>query len=125
MSGAIGRVQAVELDDAVRRARDVAGRLLLLALTLSLLLLVACLALVQNKLRAAPGNAGVRRRLFYYAARTEFQIAGAALPLRRSLRRLNCPFRIRRSSSIPTIVTAAVLNRLNPSIGPMRAFTPR
>ena len=43
MSDAIGRVQAVELDDAVRRARDVAGSLLLLALTLPLLLLVACL----------------------------------------------------------------------------------
>jgi TPR repeat protein len=78
-----------------------------------------------NKLRAAPGNAGVRRRLFYYAASTEFQMAGAPLPSRRNLRRLNCPFRIRRSSSIPAIVTAAVLNRLNPSSGPMRAFTPR
>ena len=43
MSDAIGRVQAVELDDVVRRARDVAGSLLLLALTLPLLLLVACL----------------------------------------------------------------------------------
>jgi hypothetical protein len=78
-----------------------------------------------NKPRAAPGNAGVRRRLFYYAASTAFQMAGAPLPLRRSLRRLNCPFRIRRSSSIPAIVTAAVLNHLNPSIGPMRDFTPR
>jgi hypothetical protein len=78
-----------------------------------------------NKLRAAPGNAGGRRRVFYYAASTAFQMAGAALPLRRSLRRLNCPFRIRRASSIPAIVTAAVLNRLNPGIGPMRAFTPQ
>jgi hypothetical protein len=34
MSDAIARVQAVELDDAVRRARDVVGSLLLLALTL-------------------------------------------------------------------------------------------
>ena len=39
-------------------------------------------------------------------------MAGALLPLRCSLRRLNSPFRIRRSSSIPAIVTAAVLSRL-------------
>ena len=43
MSGATGRVQAVEPDGAVRRARDVAGSLLLLVLTLPLLLLVTCL----------------------------------------------------------------------------------
>jgi lipopolysaccharide/colanic/teichoic acid biosynthesis glycosyltransferase len=49
MSDAIGRVQAVELDDAVRRARDVAGSLLLLALTLPLLLLVACLIKLASR----------------------------------------------------------------------------
>ena len=49
MSDAIGRVQAVELDDAVRRARDVAGSLLLLALTLPLLLLVACLIKLDSR----------------------------------------------------------------------------
>jgi hypothetical protein len=35
-----------------------------------------------NKLRAAPGNASVRQRLFYYAASTAFQMAGAPLPFR-------------------------------------------
>jgi len=52
-------------------------------------------------------------------------MAGALLPLRRSRRRLNCPLWIRCSSSIPEIVIAAVSNRLNPSIGSMRNFTPR
>ena len=49
MSDAIGRVQAVELDGAVRRARDVAGSLLLLALTVPLLLLVACLIKLASR----------------------------------------------------------------------------
>ena len=51
---------------------------------------------------------------------TAVQMAGAPSPLRRNPRRLNCPFRIRSSSSIPAIVAAAVLNLLNPSIGSMR-----
>jgi hypothetical protein len=68
-----------------------------------------------NKLRAASGSAGVRRRVFYYAASTAFQMAGAPLPLRRSLRRLNCPFRIRRSSSIGTAVSLGAR-------GPERSF---
>jgi exopolysaccharide biosynthesis polyprenyl glycosylphosphotransferase len=49
MSDAIGRVQAVELDGAVRRARDVACSLLLLAPTLPLLLLVACLIKLDSR----------------------------------------------------------------------------
>jgi exopolysaccharide biosynthesis polyprenyl glycosylphosphotransferase len=49
MSDAIGRVQAAGLDDVVRRARDVAGSLLLLALTLPLLLLVACLIKLASR----------------------------------------------------------------------------
>jgi exopolysaccharide biosynthesis polyprenyl glycosylphosphotransferase len=49
MSDAIGRVQAVELDGAVRRARAVAGSLLLLAHTLPLLLLVACLIKLDSR----------------------------------------------------------------------------
>jgi exopolysaccharide biosynthesis polyprenyl glycosylphosphotransferase len=48
-SHAIGRVQAVDLDGAMRRARDVAGSLLLLALTLPLLLLVACLIKLDSR----------------------------------------------------------------------------
>jgi hypothetical protein len=61
----------------------------------------------------------------YGADRTAFQTAAVLLSLRRSLPRLNCPLWIRRSSSMPAIVTAAVLNHLNPSIGPMRSLTPR
>jgi hypothetical protein len=61
----------------------------------------------------------------YRAASTAFQIAGAVLSLRRSLPRLNCPLWIRRSSSMPATVTAAVLIHLKPSIGAMRNFTPR
>ena len=49
MSDAIGRVHAVELDDAVRRARDIAGSLLLLALALPLLLLVVCLIKLDSR----------------------------------------------------------------------------
>jgi lipopolysaccharide/colanic/teichoic acid biosynthesis glycosyltransferase len=49
MSHAIGRVQAVELDGAVRRARDVVGSLLLLALTLPLLLPMACLIKLDSR----------------------------------------------------------------------------
>jgi hypothetical protein len=50
---------------------------------------------------------------------------GALLLLGRSWRRLNYSLWIRRSNSMPAIVIAAVSNRLNPSIGPMRDFTPR
>lgn len=41
---------------------------------------------------------------------------------RHSRPRLNCPLRIRSSSSIPAMVTAAVLNCLNPSIGAILEF---
>ena len=67
----------------------------------------------------------LRMYLYHRAARTAFQIAGAVLSLRPSLPRLNCPLWTRRSSSMPAIVIAAVLNHLKPSIGPMRSFTPR
>ena len=62
---------------------------------------------------------------FYYAASTAFQIAGVLLSLRRNPRRSNWPLWMRRSSSIPAMVIAAVLNHLKPNIGPMRSFTPR
>ena len=49
MSDAAGWFHAVGLDGAVRRARDVVGSLLLLALTLPLLLLVACLIKLDSR----------------------------------------------------------------------------
>ena len=49
MSRGMGRVQAVELYGAVRRARDVAGSVLLLALTLPLLLLAAGLIKLDSR----------------------------------------------------------------------------
>jgi hypothetical protein len=54
---------------------------------------------------------------FYAAASTAYHTAVILLSLRRNLSRLNCPLWIRRSSSMPAIVAAAVLNHLNPSIG--------
>jgi hypothetical protein len=66
-----------------------------------------------------------RPRLVYRAASTAFQTAGALHSLTHSLPRLNCPLWIRRNSSMPAIVIAAVLNYLNPSVGSMRSFTPR
>jgi hypothetical protein len=68
----------------------------------------------------ASGSGGI-----YYAANAAFHTAGAVLSLRRNARRSNWPLWIRRSSSTPAMVIAAVLNHLNPSIGPMRSFTPR
>src|SRR6202162_4326121 len=44
---------------------------------------------------------------------------------RPSLPVLNCPFLIFSASSIPEIVTTALSNRLNPSIGRIRCFTLR
>src|SRR5208282_95461 len=75
-----------------------------------------------NKVQA---NADLRQGSFYAAASTAFQTAGVLPSLRHSLPRLNCLLWIRRSNSMPAIVTAAVLNRLKPSIGPMRSLTPR
>jgi lipopolysaccharide/colanic/teichoic acid biosynthesis glycosyltransferase len=46
--GAISRVELAASGDVVRRARDVAGSLLLLALTLPLLLLIACLIKLES-----------------------------------------------------------------------------
>ena len=63
--------------------------------------------------------------LFYYAASTALQTAGVLLSLMRNPRRSNWPLWMRRSSSMPAMVIAAVLNHLKPSIGPMRSFTPR
>src|SRR5215472_12710773 len=42
-----------------------------------------------------------------------------------SLPVLNCPFLIFSANSIPLIVTTALSNRLNPSIGRIRCFTRR
>ena len=61
----------------------------------------------------------------FQAPITAFQTAGAVRPCAPSRPSRNCPLRMRCISSIPAIVAAAVLNHLNPSIGPMRSFTPR
>ena len=53
---------------------------------------------------------------------TALQTAGAARPWTPRRPSANWPFRMRCSSSMPAIVIAAVLNRLKPSIGPMRCF---
>jgi hypothetical protein len=81
--------------------------------------------LVQIDRKTRLANMAVRRRLLYRAASTAFQTAGALRSLTHSLPMLNCPLWIRRKSSMPAIVIAAVLNHLNPSIGSMRSFTPR
>ena len=85
-------------------------------------LVMALPVLVQFMLRWSQISAECS---FYYAANTAFQTAGVLLSLRHSPPRLNWPLWIRRSSSMPEIVIAAVLNRLKPSIGPSRSFTPR
>jgi len=81
--------------------------------------------LVQIDWQTRLADMAVRRCRLYGAASTAFQTAGALRSLRNSLSRLNCPLWIRRNSSMPAIVIAAVLNHLNPSIGSMRSFTPR
>ena len=81
--------------------------------------------LVQIDRKTRLANMAVRRCLLYRAASTAFQTAGALRSLTHSLPMLNCPLWIRRNSSMPAIVIAAVLNHLNPSIGSMRSFTPR
>ena len=78
-----------------------------------------------NRSRCPDQRRPSRQGSFYAAASTAFQTAGVLLSLRRSLPRLNCPFRIRRSNSMPAIVSTAVLNCVKPSIGPMRSLTPR
>jgi hypothetical protein len=83
------------------------------------------LVLVQIGVSEGGVDTGPRLCPLYCADSTAFQTAAVLLSLRRSLPRLNCPLWIRRSSSMPAIVTAAVLNHLNPSIGPMRSLTPR
>jgi len=59
------------------------------------------------------------------AARTAAQISGAVVGCPVSGLRLNCCFLIFSASSMPRIVTAAVSNRLNPSIGRIRCFIRR
>ena len=78
---------------------------------------------VVVQFETAPSKA--RHWPFYYAASTAFQTAGVLLSLRRNPPRSNWPLWIRRSSSMPAITIAAVVNHLKPSIGPMRSFTPR
>ena len=84
-----------------------------------------CAVLVQIDWRTRLADMGVRRCRLYGAASTAFQMSGALRSLRNSLSRLNCSLWIRRNSSMPAIMMAAVLNHLNPSIGWMRSFTPR
>ena len=81
--------------------------------------------LVQIDRKTRLANMAVRRYLLYRAANITFQTAGALRSLTHSPPMLNCPLWIRRDSSMPAIVIAAVLNHLNPSIGSMRSFTPR
>jgi hypothetical protein len=84
--------------------------------------LVALLQAVLAQL-AFEATTGLQVGLFYAAASIAFQTAGVLLSLRCNLPRVKCPLRIRRSSSMPAIVAAAVLHRLKPSIGPIRSFT--
>ena len=60
-----------------------------------------------------------------YAATTAVQMAGIVVGRPDSLPTLNCCFRILLPVQFPLIVTAAVWNRLNPSIGRIRCFTRR
>jgi len=60
-----------------------------------------------------------------YAARTEFQTAGAAWPLRLRRPKANWSLRIRRSSSMPAIVVAAQAKFLKPSMGLVLDLIPR
>ena len=53
------------------------------------------------------------------------QISGAVVAFLVSGLRLNCCFLIFSANSMPRIVTAAVSNRLNPSIGLTRCFIRR
>jgi len=55
-------------------------------------------------------------RVTYRVDRTVFHTAGAVASLRPSSVRSNWPLRMRCVNSIPEIVVAALLNRLNPSI---------
>ena len=59
------------------------------------------------------------------AAKTAAQISGAVVAFPVSRLRLNCCFLIFSANSMPGIVTAAVSNRLNPSIGRKRCFIRR
>jgi DNA-binding transcriptional LysR family regulator len=56
---------------------------------------------------------------------TAFQTAGAERPSGPRRPSLNCPLRMRCSSSMPAMVIAAFLKPLKPSITAMRCFTPR
>jgi len=60
-----------------------------------------------------------------YAARTEFQTAVAAWPLRLRRPKANWSLRIRRSSSVPAIVVAAQAKFLKPSMGLVLDLIPR
>jgi hypothetical protein len=61
----------------------------------------------------------------FHAASTAAQVSGAVVAFPVSGLRLNCCFLIFSASSMPRIVTAAVSNRLNPSIGLTRCFIRR
>ena len=58
-------------------------------------------------------------------AKTAAHISGAVIAFPVSGLRLNCCFLIFSANSMPRIVTAAVSNRLNPSIGLTRCFIRR
>src|SRR3982750_1105905 len=60
-----------------------------------------------------------------YAPRIAAQVAGIVVGRPGRLPTLNCCFLIFAASSIPLMVTAAVWNRVNPSIGRIRCFTRR
>src|SRR5271166_4573258 len=66
-----------------------------------------------------------RRLSRFQAAKTAVQIPGAVVACPVSGLRLNCCFLIFSANSMPRIVTAAVSNRLNPSIGRTRCFIRR
>ncbi len=81
------------------------------------------------KLKAKRSSVGLRlfsdRELGVQDASAEFHSSVIVASHPPSLPVLNCPFLIFSASSIPEIVTTALSNRLNPSIGRIRCFTLR
>ena len=104
-SGAISRVKLAASGDAVRRARDVAGSLLLLALTLPLLLLITCLVKLESPgpvLYRQP-RVGLYGRVFnllkFHSERMDAEAGGPCLAAQRDPRvirigRLVCASRL-------------------------------
>ena len=76
-------------------------------------------ALVQMEVMVGEANFD---RIAYSAGRAASQAVGVAVSLMPGVARLNWPLRMRWISSIPEIVVAAFLNRLNPSMAFVRGL---